>query len=240
MKIGGGILLKRIVSIVLTIGFFVLLQLSGAAIMSTEYEVVPVSEDEQQQLFARNTVSVKNSEAYPDTSVESFAVNKEGEVLITIQNHLNLYDENSEFVASYEINAKSQGAIQGVFDLLDGNIIFFNVRDNCFIKMDRQGNLLEAATGDAGDNTAIMAANREATVKTVNGVRYEEKTSPIPFLPTSKIIKTDPDGTVTVLYDQSKEYPWWRLALGFGCMLLLVIAGIVFYKKYKKYMEENS
>lgn len=207
-----------------------------ASAISMDFHSKSMDTNEQQRLFSEVNITISDEEQYPNETVKLFDVDQNGNLIVTLGNgkYLNLYDSNGEFIQSYKIKTVSGGALYAFFDKLDGNIILYDIRRNCFYKIDHQANLVEVVAEDSAadqKNSEILAERLlQLTIKQ-EGVTYQLKTL-VPFIPTSKIIMNFSDNHTKVLYDQTQNLT--LLILESALLMAIVLIGYFSYRKIKK------
>jgi len=229
---------RKLHKYILGIVLFVCFNLSFAvpvSAMNIWFPTTAFNQDEGEKLYTLFQIERVNEEYIGASGICNFDVSRDGTLAINFTNsHLNIYDKDGNFLYGYQFEVS--GAHYAFFDTEDSQIIFYFLRDNCLVKVDDQGALLEICGAyDYSKNSDIL--DKQLQTKSRHYQEYEYCLDNI-FLDSkyirvgdTKLIRYDAQGEELVIYDGNKQYRMHLIAIAVLCWVFAVTCiGIVIIK----------
>lgn len=216
---------------IITMLFIVLLILSTGKVyafaMDTGFETDNMELSEQ-QIFLKNVDLKLITEKPPSYPVLCFDVNEDGMIALGSESLdekiISIYSIDGDFMYGYTFNCSGSYGIE--WD--KNNLIIYFVRSDVAAMFDEKGNCLElkkipiTAENNSYWNDYVFSKQR-----TVGNSEYTLKNDMGPFnlfaSSYSQLIKTDSDGSTTVIYDVNNDQLIKTIFIFIGIVLLIAI-----------------
>jgi len=175
--------------------------------METGFETRDLSQELQDRIWGNIQLSVSESKP-TNAAICSFDVNENGDIALGLCNNtINIYDSNGQYQYSYFFTTSGSYSVEWDNDKL----LIFLVRSSALLQVDSKGKLVEMKKAtETADNSIYLISLRKPR-RTVNDSVYVIKNE-LGFFNLiirssySKLVKTDANGTQTVIYDVSRSY----------------------------------
>ncbi len=208
--------------------------------MNTFFSTTPINKDEE-ELYSMFQIERVDEEYIGSSGICNFDINRNGDIAINFtKNYINIYDTHGNFLYGYRFQVK--GAHYAFFDTVDSQIIFYFLRDNCLVKVDDQGALIEiCGVYDYSENSDILDTQLQMKSRYYQGYEYRLVNAFIDSkyirFGDTKLIRYSSDGEELVVYDGNKRYIAHCIVIASVIWLLFIIicfSNIILQRKQYK------
>lgn len=237
--------IRKIITIILIILIFLSTGRIYTFAMDTGFKTDNM-ESEEQQTFLKNVDLNLITEQPPSYSVLCFDVNEDGLIALGSKaldkKIVSIYSSDGVFMYGYTFNCSGSYGIE--WD--ENNLIIYFVRSDVAAMFDEKGSCLElkmipiTAENNSYWNYFVFSKKR-----IVGESGYRLKNDMGPFLNVfassySQLIKTDSDGSTTVIYDVSDSQLLYSIIWIAAIVLIIAIAITAIAKQWKKNIKESN
>lgn len=233
---------RKIITIILIILIFLSTGRIYTFAMDTGFKTDNM-ESEEQQTFLKNVDLNLITEQPPSYSVLCFDVNEDGLIALGSKaldkKIVSIYSSDGVFMYGYTFNCSGSYGIE--WD--ENNLIIYFVRSDVAAMFDEKGSCLELKMIPiTAENNSYWNYFVFSNKRIVGESEYRLKNDMGPFLNVfassySQLIKTDSDGSTTVIYDVSSDQIIKTIIVFIGIVILITIVLIklilVFFKSEK-------
>lgn len=235
--------IRKIITIILIILTFLSTGRIYTFAMDTGFKTDNM-ESEEQQTFLKNVDLNLITEQPPSYSVLCFDVNEDGLIALGSQTLdkkiVSIYSSDGDFLYGYTFNCSGSYGIE--WD--ENNLIIYFVRSDVAAMFDEKGSCLELELIPiTAENNSYWNYFVFSNKRIVGESEYRLKNDMGPFFNVfassySQLIKTDSDGSTTVIYDVNSDQFIKTIIVFIGVVLLIAIVLIklvlIFFKSPKK------
>jgi len=172
------------------------------------------------------------------SSIQSLDVNKNEQILITLNNNdsIIIFDSNGNIEKQF--NFYSAGSYSARFNDANNNIQLYLVRGNCYVEFTQQGEY--CGFSKCGYNQWEKESNLQKHY-TVNQNTYSLEKAPLTITEDcyARLVKTEGKGNETVFYDVASPQIVRNILFIFMLLLIFVLAPLFFVCKIVKYARDR-
>ena len=233
--------ISRILLTLIIISVFIWNGSVNALAMNTGFSIENMEHKEQEDFLSNINLRLVTEE--PEiSSIECFDVNDNELVAVGSKNLskriVSVYAPDSTFQYGYTFECDGDFGIE--WD--DNNIIIYFVRSDVAALFDELGNNLEIQTiQDTMDNDSYWNYSVFSRQRTINGNKYTMRNNGLLYFFSSsysQLIKTDTQGNVEIIYDNSVAYTIEIIIKISGVILFVALVVFIvvfqFFKRRKK------
>lgn len=221
---------------VLFLIFIWLLSFPVFADIDSPFQTTSIDSSEAETAIYRLNLQYETKEYKGDGEIESFDVNQNGEVIISIAGtkgyNINFYQQDGSFSHCIFVDPKSQGSILALFDRTDRQLLLYDFRPDKIFKIDHNGECLEVKEIPKQFNPdPIINEIRSKSEVTVNGTYYSLKNRDSLFK-TPALTMTLPNGETKTIFAQTERGVFNRIIKCLIPVFILVGGGLIIFFKY--------
>lgn len=225
--------ISRVLLTLIIISVFIWNGSVNALAMNTDFSIEKMEHSEQENFLSNINLRLVTEE--PEiSSIECFDVNDNELVAVGSKNLskriVSVYSSDGTFEYGYTFECDGDFGIE--WD--DNNIIIYFVRSDVAALFDEMGNNLEMQIiQDTMDNDSYWNYSVFSRQRTINGNKYTMRNNGLLYFISSsysQLIKTDTQGNVKIIYDNSVAYTIEFIIKVIGVILFvaLVVSIVVF------------
>lgn len=178
----------------------------------------------------------KNKEEHrTPSSAVGISINSKYEIALGFKDrYINVYDSNGKFINGYSFNF--YGSYVFKYDEMD-NIMIFPIRSSAcyFFNTDAKLVITREITDEVEEDRYYRALEGNKKVS-INGNLYELRES----LGYTKLLKTDANGNITIIYDMGWDYYTGNILKEVGFLIFIIICLFTLKKTFRKIQKEYN
>lgn len=210
--------------------------------LSNQFQLTQMSSQKAQEIYRILDVRRTSVEYSGHELISGFDVDQAGRIAISVPcgkySYFNIYDAEMQF--SYSILCKLQGTVVLLFSEDPDMLFLYLVRDECLLKIDSKGTLMDAFSCDlkVGKNKKAFYSCIDIGKKIRQGDKAYYVSNYLFFdqLTKDKSVQfiCEHNGKISVVYDDGGKTFYFHLFLLATVVLMVVSVVVIFYFFFKR------
>lgn len=220
-RYGSGRNMKKLITVIISIVFLLCgYDISVSADIHSGFSSDAVDAVKQNSIFKGLEVQKTDQEYHGGNKISNFSVSNSHTVAIGFSSgEINIYNEKGEY--QYGFHIKEEGSFRVLFDSKDQELIFYLVRGDYLVKIDKDGNLVEVRGALQTNANNSYTYELESKKIVVGNIIYQCEKG-------TKLTKINSNGDNIIIFDNTAEYREKMIFILVAAIIILVVTlGVV-------------